>query len=200
MLTLVSRHLWDRLAFWGPITLLINVYVSFPFPFWPPGLVFLVQGSLSKAGAGGRCAGGQGLRVALGFPEALLPAVIAAHRVGDRWQCCRGKQDGKQPLASAPRVCIAPRHPGNSHKRKAPAHDPTIGPVLLRPPRSAYPACNAPSPWHVCVLCATVHVALCAWWGHSRETGDFYLQGGQVLLPHLDRLRFPCEEAWVPFD
>lgn len=200
MLTLVSRHLWDRLAFWGPLTLLINVYVSFPFPFWPLGLVFLVQGSLSEAGAGGRCAGGQGLRVALGFPEALLPAVIAAHRVGGRWQCCRGTQDGKQPLASAPRVCIAPLAPRKQSQEEGTSPRPHDWPCASQTSQVCVPACNAPSPWHVCVLCATVHVALCAWWGHSRDTGGFCLQGGQVLLPHWDRLRFPCEEAWVPFD
>lgn len=72
----------------------------------------------------GRYAGDQGLRVALGFPEALLLTMIAAHRVGGRWQCCRGRQDGKLPLASAPRVCTAP--PGIPETVTGGGHQPSI--------------------------------------------------------------------------
>lgn len=162
MLTLVSRHLWDRLAFWGPITLLINVYVCFSFPFWPPGLVFLGQGSLSEAGAGGRCAGGQGLKVALGFPEALLLTVIAAHRVGGRWQCCRGKQDGKQPLASAPRVCIAPLAPRKQSQEEGTSPRPHDWPCASQTSQVCVPSMQCPLPLAcVCSLCGCARGSVC---------------------------------------
>lgn len=93
----------------------------------------------------------------LGFPEALLLAMITAYRVGDRWQRCRGRQDGKCPLANA--LWVQYNIPWLKWLQEE-----GISPG----PRVALCDISHFALGCVCSLCGK-HVALCAWWGHSRE-------------------------------
>ena len=129
----------------------------------------------------------------LGFPEAQLLTAITAYRVGGWWVAVgSGMGDTlwpvlhgsvQRPLAPLKRSQEEGASPG---PRAWPCGSQTAQVCV---PRVRYPFTLA----RVCSRCGK-HVALYLVGTLQGKSGAFYLQGKQMLLPHLDCLSFPVKK------